>query len=70
MEEGAVGHKVPDADALAAAVVDLHVLYDNAIDGGLVAVAVFLREGAVVTGSCSPREKNEKKNNKSIKNRL
>lgn len=63
VEEGAVGHEVPDADALAAAVVDLHVLHDDAVNGGLVAVAVFLGKGAVVTGSCGscPTKKKKKK---------
>lgn len=48
MEQRAVGHEVPDANPLPAAVVDLHVLDDHAVDGRLVLVAVVLGEAAVV----------------------
>lgn len=47
VEQDAVGDEVPDADALAAAVVDLHILDDNAVDRGLVRDALLV---SVVTG--------------------
>lgn len=48
VEERAVGHEVPEADPLTAAVGDLHVLDDDAVDSRLVLVAVLLGEAAVV----------------------
>lgn len=47
VEQRAVGHEVPEADPLATAVDDLHVLDDDAVDGALVLVAVLLLVGTV-----------------------
>ncbi len=51
MEQDAVGHEVAEADTLPAAVHDLHVLDDHAVDGRHVVVTVVLGEGAVVARS-------------------
>lgn len=53
MVDLAVGHEVPHANPLAAAVVDLHVADDAALHGGRVAVSVRRRELPVVAVACS-----------------
>lgn len=52
VEEGAVGHEVAQPDALATAVVDLHVLHHHAVHGGQEVVAVVQLQVAVLAGAC------------------
>lgn len=51
MEHHAVGHEVPDADSLPAAVDDLHVLDDDAVDRGLVLLTLGVGVGAGGAGA-------------------
>lgn len=52
VEEGAVGHEVAQPDALASAVVDLHVLHHHALDGRQEVVTVVQLQVAVLAVAC------------------
>lgn len=59
VEQGAVRHEVPQADAFPSAVVDLHVLHDHAVYRGQVVVAFIVRQVAVLAGTFGGRRGGE-----------
>lgn len=52
VEHGAVGHEVAEADTLAPAVVDLHVLHHDTVHGGKEVVSVVKLQRTVLAVAC------------------
>ena len=52
VEQGAPGHEVAQPDALATAVIDLHVLDHNAVHGGQEVITVVQLQVSVLAGAC------------------